>query len=140
MTIKLETKLKLEIIKRASELVHKQGVNPADWEKVKEPLLLVIDWLISRCDQTGLPIRITSIIRPKIPGVSTSTTHEDGRAFDLGLIGWSDSDARDCAHRANKELSELGAISAKSGRQTVAVFEDGITKGTGRHLHFQVKK
>jgi hypothetical protein len=140
MMMTLSEDFKKDVVIRAKELNHKPGVNSSDWDLVDEKLLVVIDWLISHCDKRGLQLRITSIIRPKIPGFSVSRTHEEKRAFDVGLIGWTDSDARDCVVRAAQDLKGIGAISAKTGREAVAVFEDGITAGKGRHLHFQVRR
>jgi hypothetical protein len=127
-------------VKKIKEQSHKEGVNPDDWDSVHKNLVIVAEWLIEYCSKMNLPIKFTSIIRPMIPGFSVSRTHEDKRAFDVSLVGWSDADARECAYRANKELVGIGAISKSTKRETVAVFEDGINAGLGRHLHFQVRR
>jgi hypothetical protein len=123
----------------AMELDHKDGVNPEDWKKVDPKLLIILDALVSYCDTMNLPIKITSIIRPKIEGVSKTDIHADGRAFDISLIGWTNSDARDCAHTINRTLN-TGAYSLKDGLEREVVFEDGINAGQGRHLHLQCRR
>jgi hypothetical protein len=131
-------KLDADIIERALEVEHKEGVNPEDWKKVNPKLLVVVDYLISLCDNLNLPLKITSIIRPKIPGVSKSNTHGEGRAFDVSVNGWTDADIRNVVFMVNRNLN-VGAISAKDGLEREAVYEDGKTAGTAPHLHFQVR-
>jgi hypothetical protein len=135
----LDPRLKEDIIQKLKEQGHKEAVDPNDWVKVKEDLLLIADWFVDYCSLMNLRCQFTSIIRPKIKGISKTDIHADKRAFDVSLIGWTDSDARDCALTAGRELQGLGAISAKDGRERVCVFEDGIHAGKGRHLHFQVR-
>lgn len=130
---------KQDIIERAMELDHKDGVNPEDWNKVNEKLLIIIEAVINHCDLHILPLKITSIIRPKIPGFSKTETHSEGRAFDISLIGWTDADARDCCHVINNKL-HVGAVSASDKQEREAVFEDGLTAGKGRHIHFQSRR
>jgi hypothetical protein len=116
----LDPRLKEDIIQKLKEQGHKEAVDPNDWVKVKEDLLLIADWFVDYCSLMNLRCQFTSIIRPKIKGISKTDIHADKRAFDVSLIGWTDSDARD-------------------GRERVCVFEDGIHAGKGRHLHFQVR-
>lgn len=134
----MSPEVRLNLIERIQEVEHKEGVNPDDWNKVHPNLLILADELISFCDNRNMPLKFTSIIRPKIQGVSKTDIHSTGRAFDISLIGWSDAEARDCAYVFNRKF-KIGAISKSTGEENEVVFEDGITAGRGRHLHFQVR-
>jgi hypothetical protein len=135
----MEPEIIANLVDRITEIDHKEGVSPDDWSRVHPNLLILADELISFCDNRNLPLKFTSIIRPKIKGVSKTDIHADGRAFDISLIGWSDAEARDCAYTFNRKF-KIGAISASSGEENEVIFEDGIAAGRGRHLHFQVRR
>ena len=76
---------RLEIIDKLRKEKHKKGVNPDDWFNVKNNLLLVAEFDLELSKRLGVYVEYTSIIRPKIQGVSTSDTHADGRAYDRTL-------------------------------------------------------
>lgn len=135
----------LHIKDRAQKLQHKDGVYTRDWLSVKTNLLLIVNWLMSYCEERGLPILISSVIRPKIAGVSVSDTHEEGRAFDISVRGWLKKDIEDCVTECNKQFSHIGAASKSDGVKRAAVFEDDKFDGSGkqikwRHIHFQCAK
>lgn len=127
-----------EIILSLRQCEHKAGVNSMDWHKVNEKLLILAAYTLVYCKSKGLPIIFTSIIRPQIKGVSKSKTHEQGRAFDLSVRGWSKADILEFVDKINKEY-KLGAVSAATGEEKEAVYEDGITAGKGAHLHVQCR-
>jgi hypothetical protein len=136
--------LKNDIILKLKEQAHKENCSMDDWDIVDVDLLLVADWFVDYCENIGLRCQFTRIIDKPIPGVSVSDSHNK-RAFDASLIGWTDADARECAHRANHEIGTLGAVSKRDGRRRVAVFEPREYDDNGkmkkeRHLHFQVSK
>lgn len=120
-------------------LYHKPGVNADDWDRVSSKLLVLADYLMSHCETYNLPIVITSIIRPKIKGVSKSRTHEEGRAFDISVKGWSAHDVKFLVDAVNEKHS-IGAISLTDGKEREVIYEDGIKAGTAPHLHFQVRR
>lgn len=126
------------IIERLQSLPHKTEVNPKDWERVKPNLLLIAEFLVNLCEDLGLPILFSSIIRPGIPGVSISLTHEQGRAFDISIMGWPKKIAAYIAELIN-DAFEVGAISFSDGKEREAVYEDGKSMGTAPCLHFQVR-
>jgi hypothetical protein len=128
------------ILAYAPLLKHKPEVNPDDWYSVDENLLQILDHVIDFAANEDLPILITSIIRPKIPGVSKSTTHEDGRAFDLSVRGWTIKQIQKLVVEVNANFRSVGALSMKSKQSTAAVYEDGVSAGVGAHLHFQVRR
>lgn len=97
---------------------------------------------MNHCQVRGMSILITSVIRSKIPNVSTSDSHADGRAFDISVRGWTDEQIKDCVRECNTALSKIGATSKSDGIRRAAVFEDDIFDATGkqikwRHIHFQ---
>lgn len=124
---------------RLKGLFHKEGVSKDDWEKVHPNLLILADCVLSHCETHNLPLVISSIIRPKIKGVSKTDIHADGRAFDVSVRGWSRSDIDFIVQDVNERLS-LGAISVRDGQEREAVYEDGVVAGKGAHLHFQVRR
>lgn len=135
-------------------LAHKPGVDPTDWEKVKNNLVLMALAVAFFCSKRGLPLLFSSIIREGIPGVSVSKTHIEGRAFDISVMGWTERDILDLVHWMN-ETFNIGAISARTGEENEVVYEpreywkegDKIPPGKKvgdikkeAHLHIQTGK
>jgi hypothetical protein len=140
----MNDELKNDIIQKLKAQNHKQGVSLSDWDIVDTDLLLVGDWFVDYCEHVGLRCQFTRIIDKPIAGVSVSDSHNK-RAFDASVIGWTDADARECAHQANRQLPGLGAISKRDGKRRVAIFEPREFNADGkmtkeRHLHFQVSR
>lgn len=131
--------MKAQLIQRLKALVHKEGVNPEDWDRVHGYLLDLAEYVYNHCDTYNLPMVITSIIRPRIHGVSRTDIHSSGRAFDLSVRGWSRFDIEFIVKRVNDDL-KIGAISIHDGKEREAVYEDGFTAGKGEHLHFQCRR
>lgn len=127
------------IVTKLQRYPHKSDTSPQNWELVKPNLLLLANAFVDYCEKNSLGVRFTSIIRPGIIGVSVSKTHLEGRAFDCSVNGWSQQEIRECQHHFNKNYTKIGAIPFGETQGTPCVFEDGITKGTAPHLHFQVR-
>lgn len=145
----------MSLIEKLKSLYHNEGVNKDDWDKVHPNLLVLADYVFAHTETYNLPMVITSIIRPKIPGVSKTDIHAKGRAFDLSVRGWSQDDI-DFLVDAVNETFKIGAISLRDGKEREAVFEDDeylkddkgnfildpdgdkIKKKT-KHFHFQVR-
>lgn len=131
------------VIQRLKSLVHKIGVDKNDWDKVHPNLLVLADYCFAHCETYGLPMVISSIIRPKIKGVSKTDIHAKGRAFDLSVLGWSEEDCIFLADVVNGAF-KLGALSARDGKEREMIYEvteldkDGRTTKT-RHMHGQVR-
>lgn len=121
------------MISNLKALSHKSGVDPTDWEKVKNNLVLMALAVAFFCSKRGLPLLFTSIIREGIPGVSVSKTHIEGRAFDISVRGWKESDILDLVHWMN-ETFRIGAISAKTGEENEVVYEPREYWKTGDKL------
>ena len=117
---------------------HKPGVDAADWYKVKDSLIILAKFTMIFCKENNLPLLFTSIIRPKIPKVSKSRTHEQGRAFDISVRGWAKDDVIRFVTKINASF-KLGAVSATDGTEREAIYEDGISAGKGAHLHIQCR-
>jgi hypothetical protein len=141
----LTAKRKKEIIARLKKQKHKSGVNPNDWDKVNSDLLLIAEFDLNLCEGLGLYVEYTSIIRPKIPGVSVSDSHADKRAYDRTLRNWpTDDTASWFAELVNDGLT-VGAVSRSDGKEREAVFEEDEFNKHGKqvkwkHLHFQCRR
>lgn len=131
------TKIDISFLK---EVRHKEGVNKEDWKLVNSNLVDIALFVSAWCEAESLPLTITSIIRPKIPGISVSNTHAEGRAFDISIRGWTQDEIDRIVIDVNNHFKSVGAISIKDGVSRVAVYEDGVAAGKGAHLHFQVRK
>jgi len=127
------------IVSKLQKYPHKTDTNPLNWGLVKPNLLLLANSFVDYCDKNKLPVKFTSIIRNGIKGVSVSKTHIEGRAFDCSLIGWSRDEIECCEEYFNMNYSNIGAIPFGHDKGLACVHEDGITKGTAPHLHFQVR-
>lgn len=127
------------IIIKIQKYQHKSDTNPQNWGLVKPNLLLLANAFVDYCDKYNLPVKFTSIIRQGIPGVSVSKTHIEGRAFDCSVNGWSDQEIKDCQEHFNKNYKNIGAVPFGSNVGMPCVYEDGVSKGKGAHLHLQVR-
>jgi len=127
------------IVSKIQKYPHKPDTNPLNWGLVKPNLLLLANAFVDYCDKNKLPVKFTSIIRNGIKGVSVSKTHIEGRAFDCSIIGWDKDDIENCVEYFNMNYSKIGAIPFGGSTGLACVYEDGITKGSGAHLHFQVR-
>ena len=103
----------------------------------KEELKDAVYWCSQWAGKRKLPFVITRAIDAMIPGVSTSRTHEEGRAVDVSVKGWDCDHIDDFIHDSNKEFADkIGAISAKDGVSRFCVFH----VGTAAHIHLQTRK
>lgn len=133
----------MELIKRLQNLPHKQGVDKNDWTKVHRNLLVLADYLLAHAETYNLPIVFSSIIRPKIKGVSKTDIHAKGRAFDISVLGWSKEDIKFLEDAVNEKFT-IGAISLRDGQEREAVYEGAEFNKKGdqtkwSHFHFQVR-
>lgn len=134
------------IITRLKLQKHKEGVDKNDWDKVHPNLLIVAEFDLNLCEDLGLPVEYTSIIRPMI-AVSKTDIHADKRAYDRTLRGWPDGVALWFAGLVNDGLT-VGAVSRSTGAEREAVFEidefeikDGKkVQVKWKHLHFQCSR
>lgn len=92
----------------------------------------VIMWALAR----NLVVTVTSLLRPENDGISESRTHQEGRAFDLSVKGWSEAQIRELCDYINLKYQAIGAISAKDGVSRACFYHNN---GNGWHFHFQVR-
>jgi hypothetical protein len=101
------------------------------------PWLLVILgdillWSLSK----KLAVNITSLMREMNDGISESKTHQEGRAFDLSVKGWTLEQIKELASYINLKYSAIGAKSAKDGSVNTCFYHNN---GHGWHFHVQVR-
>jgi len=130
------------IIRRLKMQKHKKGVNPDDWDLVHGNLLLIAEFDLNLCEELGLYVEYTSIIRPMI-AVSKTDIHAQKRAYDRTLRGWKDGYAEWFAELVNSGLN-VGAVSRSDGKERESVFENDEFNKDGKqtkwkHLHFQCR-
>lgn len=101
-------------------------------------VLIVLGHLITFADTRGLPVVVTSIISDRENVQSVSRTHEDGRALDVSVKGWTKTDIDDCIAYLNNIASHYGAISYSDNERRVVVYHN--YRGQGDHLHLQVSR
>ncbi len=125
----------MRTIEDLKNLPHK-GCDPKDWEKVHQGLRIIAYELLEFCESRNLPVVITSIIRPMIPGVSKTDIHAKSRAFDVSVKGWNADNILECVDYINDLLAEdLGAIAISDGKPRAVVYH----VGTAPHLHCQTR-
>lgn len=132
-----------EVISRIKKCTHKIGVNKGDWDNVHKNLISLAEYVLDHCETYNLPVVITSIIRPKIKGVSKTDIHSTGRAFDMSILGWSQEDIKFLVDCCNEDMT-IGAISLSDGRENEAIYEPAEYDKFGKqvkwpHFHFQVR-
>jgi len=118
-------------------MLFKEGVNPKDLEQLKPAAWILLCNAILYCEEMGLDLIITSLISDRKKLTSESTTHEDGRAFDISTWRWSPVQVQRFLYKFNADYSDIGAISSSDGKPKAAVYHN--FKNLGEHLHLQVK-
>ena len=90
------------------------------------------------CFKNSIPVRITSIVRT-IDVISTSETHQTGRAMDISTKDWTKKQKIDVKRflKGWDTLHEYGAISKTDKINKLAIFHNA---GQGDHLHIQTRK
>ena len=99
--------------------------------KISPILLMIFSDLNIYCQKRKLPLVITRIVGDRIPGISKTDTHSEGRAIDISVKMWLESEIKD----AEKYIK--GKYVAKKGKHNkVFVFHNG----TAWHIHLQVRR
>lgn len=63
-----------------------------------------------------------------------STSHKEGRAWDLSLKGWTHDDQTDFFIDFTDKFGHLGALTTSGERRLIVIHNNG----NGYHLHFQI--
>lgn len=108
-------------------------VSAAELQNMDPKLMIVLGHFLAFCDSNSLPCKITNITN-KFKQSKTST-HIDGRAVDISVRGWTDTDIYNARHYMESIAGHYGAISASDYKKRVFVYHD---VGLGEHIHLQV--
>lgn len=115
----------------------KELKNLTDLLEINPILFMVLGFVVAYCYKRGLPCRLTRVIDGRIPGVSVSDTHEEGRAFDMSIHGWGADDTQDFVRSMNEKYAEqYGALSLSDNQAKLVVYH----VGTAAHFHVQIRK
>jgi len=106
-----------------------------DLQKVSPDILIVLGFLVTFCNDRGLPCRITNITGTF--GKSQSKTHISGRALDVGIKGWRPIDIADCEVYLIGHVGHLGAYSSRDQKQRLFVYGDPAHRD---HIHLQTRR
>lgn len=112
----------------------KRGVRSQDMQFLSPDVLLIFSFLLKFAERRDLPVVITSLKHDRANIKTVSKTHETGRAIDISVGGWSDSDISECAEYIEIKASGLGAYSLSDGQQRPFIYHDA---GFGSHIHLQ---
>lgn len=107
----------------------------SDFQFVSPKLIIVLGHFLDFCNHNSLPCLITSIL-DDAPN-RTTTTHEEGRAFDASARGWTKRDVYNLTVYMESRVYSLGAISKSDNKRRVVIYHDA---GNGPHFHFQVSR
>tara|TARA_S200002703_G_C3778732_1_gene239906 strand:- start:1087 stop:1473 length:387 start_codon:yes stop_codon:yes gene_type:complete len=111
---------------------YKTDCDPYDMTEWHEALLWVFVATVRYCREEELALIITSMKSDRADVEAVSTTHEDGRAFDIRTRDWDNSTIHKLVYFLNTNYSEWGAISKSSGKAVVALYHNN-------HIHIQVR-
>lgn len=101
----------------------------------------MLAFAVSFCAERNLKCDITSIYRGPNDGFSKSRTHQEYRAFDISVIGFTTDDIDDLLIETREKFQEEGAkVWDRTGDEKVLVSRPVIyhNVGRGKHFHFQV--
>lgn len=113
-------------------LEFKEGVKVEDIKSFTPNCqILFIEW-IKYCQKKNLPCKVTSLIQDRKDVVAKSKTHEQGRAWDASVWGWSDNDIQECVVHFKDAYKNIAALSYGDLKPRPVVYHDN-------HLHFQVR-
>ena len=108
-----------------------------DMKFLSPQLLMVFASLNQYCAEKGLPIRITSMVRP-LDSISQTRTHQEGRALDLKTTHYDHTQLALILRFLEDydKKHNVGAISRTTGKSRLGVYH----MGTGPHIHLQVRR
>jgi len=117
----------------------KKECKQEDLQMIEPALLILFTRVVLYCAEWKIPCMVTSIIsdRENVASVSTSSTHEEGRALDISTRGMTEQHIYRLVHIMNMEYRDIAAISAIDGQPRAAIYHDA---GTGPHIHLQVRR
>ena len=102
------------------------------WNK---EMLKLIAHLSAHCHEEMIPLHLTSGMRSKYDGISTSDTHQEGRAVDIRVKYLNKIQLQSILRFLSgyDHLEKVGAISKSDGTRRIAYVESD-------HIHLQVTR
>lgn len=113
----------------------KKGINLEDLKSLQPGCWILFSAVLLYCHRNNLTCRITSIIGDRKNINAKSTTHEEGRAIDIGIRkedGWNDVHIQRLAYFISRDYEEIGALSASDLCSRPIIIKPD-------HLHLQVR-
>jgi len=110
----------------------KEDININDLNKFQSATWILWTATILFCEVNRLPFKVTSLISDRENVKAKSKTHEQGRAFDLSVKGWTEQDINRFVFLMNRDYSDIAAVSASDLEPRAVVYHDN-------HLHIQVR-
>jgi len=108
-----------------------------DIQEMQIALFVLYTATVLFCNENNLPCKITSMASDRAGVRAKSRTHEEFRAFDISVTGWTQVDIHRFVFILNNNYRELGAISASDLNSRCAIYHN--YKGQGDHIHIQVR-
>lgn len=103
-----------------------------DYAKVL--LSVMIDWCLMN-DIEPVVTSTVSTLEEDLALNRKSSTHRDGRAFDISTRGWSREHIEEFQNVFNNQYGKHGAISKQTGKPKLILHHNA---GTGMHFHVQL--
>lgn len=113
-------------------MTFKPGVDPYDLQFLHPAVWILLTAAILYCEEHDLPFIITSLINDREGVEAKSRTHEEGRAIDISVRGWSESQIHRFCHKMTTNYRDIAAISASDLEPRAALYHDN-------HIHLQVR-
>lgn len=119
------------------KVVFKDDVDPRDIWKFTELCKILFMEVMTYCENHDILMTITSLQSDrkhlKLGVHRKSSTHEDGRAFDIRTRDMMADEAMDMVIYFNHQFKNIAAISSSTGEPRCAVLKKD-------HIHFQVRR
>lgn len=116
----------------------KDGQTASEFDQIKPELRAILNDMGRYCDLAGNRFVITDLLSSVADDARlgrVSTSHLEGRACDVSVIGWSEKFIKQFIEFFTDKYGHLGAVSKSDGKQKLIV--DHV--GTARHLHIQIR-
>lgn len=117
----------------------KQGTDPSELLSVHPSMLILLSECASYAKEQKIDLVVSDILSEALDDAKlqrVSKTHAEGRAIDLSVHGWSVDQIQGLISRINSKYTNIGAVSAVTGKGTPVVFHNN---GNGWHFHLQCK-
>lgn len=111
----------------------KQDVDLYDMQEWSEALLWIFAATVRYCRENNLALVITSLRSDRANVQAVSSTHDEGRAFDIRTRDWDLPTIHKLCYFLNTNYSDWGAIGKTSGKSIVALYH-------ANHIHIQVRR